>query len=88
MQFSTKNYFCKLELKQECSAFAYFTLHLYVAFMKHHNLFAKAKTDAAACFLGAKEWNKNFVEQFFGHACAIVGDLYDCFVVLCIVCGK
>ena len=63
-------------------------LHLYVAFVLHHNLLAKAEAYAAPCFLCAEEGYEYFVEQFFGHAAAVVCNLDDDFIVGCVVCRE
>jgi hypothetical protein len=36
-------------------------VHLYIAVVQHHDLFAQAKPDAAAMFFGAEERNKDFI---------------------------
>ena len=48
-----------------------FWLHLYIAFMQHHDLFAKAQANSASAFTGTEEWNKYF-PLLRGHTIAII----------------
>ena len=56
----------KMQRKHRSPAF--YRLHLDISFVKHHDLFAEAKADAAAAFFGAEKRDEDLVYHFFGHA--------------------
>lgn len=59
-------------MKVEGSTLAQVALHLDIAFVKHHDLFAETKPDAAAAFACAEKGYENFIQQFRGDAGSII----------------
>ena len=49
--------------------------------MKHHNLFAKSKSDTTSIFSGAKKGNKNFIENILIDSYTIIIDPDDGFII-------